>query len=199
MKFLPAAATAIALLIAPHTFAADAKGLIDSFDSALLDVMKHADKLGYKGRYEKLAPVITQTYDLPLMARISVGPQWASLTPDQQAKITEAFSSLSIATFASRFDGFGGESFQITGESPTTGGDDVVDTKMIRPKDDPVDLNYRLRKSGDDWKVIDVFLSGTISQLANYRSEFSATLRNKGADGLVQLINDKVTALAPKA
>ena len=198
MKLLPAAAVAFALLTTQHAFAADAKSTIDSFDGALLDVMKHADKLGYKGRYDKLAPVITQTYDLPLMARISVGPQWASLTPDQQTKITDAFAALSIATFASRFDGFGGESFQITGEQPTTGGDDVVDTKMIRPKDDPVDLNYRMRKTGDDWKIIDVFLSGTISQLANYRSEFSATLRTKGADGLVQLINDKVTALAPK-
>ena len=133
------------------------------------------------------------------MARISVGPQWAGLSPDDQAKITEAFKALSIATFASRFDGYGGESFKVTGESPTTGGDDVVDTKLMRPNDEPVDLNYRLRKTGDDWKVIDVFLSGTISQLANYRSEFSSTLRDKGAAGLVQLINDKVTALAPKA
>jgi hypothetical protein len=78
---------------------------------------------------------------------------------------------------------YGGESFQITGESPANGGDDIVDTKMLRPNDDPVDLNYRLRKSGDDWKIIDVYLSGTISQLANYRSEFSTTLRTKGADG----------------
>jgi phospholipid transport system substrate-binding protein len=61
-----------------------------------------------------------------------------------------------------------------------------------------VELNYRLRKTGADWKIIDVFLSGTISQLANYRSEFAATLREKGADGLIALINDKVAALAPK-
>jgi phospholipid transport system substrate-binding protein len=138
-----------------------------------------------------------KTYDLPLMARISVGPEWSTLTPDQQAKINEAFKQLSIATFASRFDGFGGESFQITGESPANA-DDIVDTKMLRPNDDAVDLNYRLRKTGDEWKIIDVYLSGTISQLANYRSEFSTTLRTKGADGLIQLINDKVAALAPK-
>jgi phospholipid transport system substrate-binding protein len=195
------ALTATALFVStihPALADADPKGTIDSFDGVLLDVMKNAVKLGYKGRYDKLTPVIDKVYDLPLMARISVGPQWASLTPDQQAKIIEAFKELSIATYASRFDGFSGEQFQITGESPTTGGDDVVDTKMLRPNDDAVDLNYRLRKNGDDWKVIDVFLSGTISQLANYRSEFSATLRNKGADGLVQLINDKVAALAPK-
>ncbi len=200
LALLPAGMIALGMFGAPHAFAAtDAKGTIDAFDANLLSVMKNADKLGYNGRYDKLAPVVTQTYDLPLMARISVGPQWAALSPDEQAKITEAFKALSIATFASRFDGFGGESFKITGEAPTTGGDDVVDTKLMRPNDDPVELNYRLRKTGDDWKVIDVYLSGTISQLANYRSEFSTTLRTKGADGLVQLINDKVAALAPKS
>jgi phospholipid transport system substrate-binding protein len=200
LALLPAAVVAFGIAGAPAASAAmDAKATIDAFDATLLDVMKNAEKLGYKGRYDKLAPVITQTYDLPLMARISVGPQWAGLNPEDQAKITEAFKALSIATFASRFDGYGGETFKITGESPTTGGDNVVDTKLMRPNDDPVDLNYRLRKTGDDWKVIDVFLSGTISQLANYRSEFSSTLRDKGAAGLVQLINDKVAALAPKA
>jgi phospholipid transport system substrate-binding protein len=200
IPLLPIAIVAFGLVTSQQAVAAaDAKSTIEAFDASLLDVMKNADKLGYKGRYDKLAPVVTQTYDLPLMARISVGPQWATLSADEQTKIIEAFKALSIATFASRFDGFGGESFKITGEAPTTGGDDVVDTKLMRPNDEPVDLNYRLRKTGDDWKVIDVFLSGTISQLANYRSEFSTTLRTKGAEGLVQLINDKVTALAPKA
>jgi len=198
MRLITTAALLALWACAPAFAGGDPKATIDGFDAALLDVMKNANKLGYKGRYDKLTPVLQNTYDLPLMARISVGPQWATLTPDQQTKVVEAFAALSIATYASRFDGFGGEQFQITSEAPTTGGDDVVDTKMIRPNDDPVDLNYRLRKSGDDWKVIDVFLSGTISQLANYRSEFSATLRNKGADALVQLINDKVAALAPK-
>ncbi len=69
---------------------------------------------------------------------------------------------------------------------------------MLRPNDDAVDLNYRLRKTGDDWKIIDVYLSGTISQLANYRSEFAATLRTGGADALVDLINKKVAAEGTK-
>ena len=89
--FLPAAIVALSLVRAADASAADAKGTIDAFDATLLDTMKGADKLGYKGRYDKLAPVITQTYDLPLMARISVGPQWATLSADEQGKITEAF------------------------------------------------------------------------------------------------------------
>jgi phospholipid transport system substrate-binding protein len=200
MKFaLFSVATALALAAFQPAFAAgDAKSTIDSFNASLLDVMKNAEKLGYKGRFDKFDPVITKVYDLPLMTRISVGPQWASLTPDQQTKVIEAFKQLSIATYASRFDGYGGESFQITGESPANGGDDIVDTKLMRPNDEPVELNYRLRKNGDDWKIIDVYLSGTISQLANYRSEFAATLRSGGADALVTLINQKVAAEGTK-
>jgi phospholipid transport system substrate-binding protein len=199
MKLFPFAAAAFAVLaFHPASAATDAKGTIDTFDAALMDVMKNAEKLGYKGRFDKFEPVITKIYDLPLMTRISVGPQWASLTPDQQTKVIEAFKQLSIATYASRFDGYGGEQFQITGESPANGGDDIVDTKLVRPNDEPVELNYRLRKNGDDWKIIDVYLSGTISQLANYRSEFAATLRSGGADALVALINQKVAAEGAK-
>src|SRR3984885_2456382 len=199
MKLFPIAAAALALAAFQPAFAAgDAKSTIDSFNASLLDVMKNAEKLGYKGRFDKFDPVITKVYDLPLMTRISVGPQWASLAPDQQTKVIEAFKQLSIATYASRFDGYGGEQFQITGESPANGGDDIVDTKLIRPNDEPVELNYRLRKNGDDWKIIDVYLSGTISQLANYRSEFAATLRSGGADALVTLINQKVAAEGAK-
>ena len=204
MKLLPlvAALVAVSAVVLPSfrpaLSAPDAKGTIDMLDNALLDVMKNADKLGYKGRYEKLGPVIEQAFNLPLMARISVGPQWSSLTADQQNKIAEAFKSLSVATYASRFDGYGGEQFKIVGEAPTTGSDDLVNTTMVRPNDDPVDLNYRLRQENGSWKIIDVFLSGTISQLANYRSEFAATLRANGADGLVALINQKVSDLVPK-
>jgi phospholipid transport system substrate-binding protein len=199
MKLFPFAAAAVAVLaFHPASAATDAKGTVDSFDAALMDVMKNAEKLGYKGRFDKFEPVITKIYDLPLMTRISVGPQWTTLTPDQQTKVIEAFKQLSIATYASRFDGYGGEQFEITGESPANGGDDIVDTKLVRPNDEPVELNYRLRKSGDDWRIIDVYLSGTISQLANYRSEFAATLRSGGADALVALINQKVAAEGAK-
>ncbi|HLG89277.1 MAG TPA: ABC transporter substrate-binding protein [Alphaproteobacteria bacterium] len=199
MKLQHLLAIAIALTCIRPAFAApDPKATVEQLDNALLDVMKNADKLGYKGRYQKLDPIIHHTFDLPLMTRISVGPQWTSLTPDQQQKVIDAFTRLSIATYAARFDGYSGEQFQIVGQSPTSGSDQIVDTKMVLPKDEPVELNYRLRADNGDWKIIDVFLSGTISQLANYRSEFAATLRSKGADGLVTLIDQKVADLTPK-
>src|SRR3569833_828184 len=131
MKFLALAAVFAVLTVQLAFAAGDAKSTVESFDSSLLDVMKNAQKLGYEGRFQKFDPVLTKIYDLSLMTRISVGPQWSSLTPDQQAKVTEAFKKLSIATYASRFDGYGGESFQITGDSPANGGDQIIDTKLV--------------------------------------------------------------------
>src|SRR5262245_2555408 len=60
---------------------------VSSLSDALLDTMKQAQELGVKGRYDKLAPVLAKVYDLPLMARIAVGQNWASLSPEQQKAI----------------------------------------------------------------------------------------------------------------
>src|SRR6476469_2798580 len=56
---------------------------VRSFYDALLDAMKHAKALGVSGRYEKLAPVVRDTFDLPAMTRITVGPPWTSIPADQ--------------------------------------------------------------------------------------------------------------------
>ena len=200
MRFrrLVVAAFAAFFLILRPAAAADARDAVQTFYNALIDAMKNADKLGYQGRLQKLTPVFDQVFDQPLMARIAVGPQWSTLTPDQQSRVVESFKRLNAAAYASNFDGYGGETFEITGQNPTGAGDQLVNSRMVRPKDDAIAFNYRLRQEGDDWKIIDIFLSGTISQLANYRSEFAATLRDKGADGLVALIDKKIKDFGPK-
>ena len=58
---------------------------IQGFYNALLSVMKQGDKLGIRGRYDKLAPTVRSTFDLAAMTRIAVGPEWNSIPPEQQA------------------------------------------------------------------------------------------------------------------
>ncbi len=75
--------------------------------------MKQAQQLGVQGRYDALAPVLSKTYDIASMTRMAVGQSWDSLQPAQKAALTQAFSRMMIATYAKRFDGFSGETFQI--------------------------------------------------------------------------------------
>ena len=181
-------AVGLAVLIQAPAFSAStdpAASSITSLYGSLLDTMKQAKQLGLKGRFQKLSPVLAKTYDLASMSRIAVGSSWSTLTPQQQAGITNAFTRMTIATYASRFDGFSGEQFQILETIDRPNGDKIVKTQIVKSDGGTVPLNYLMRKSGSDWKVVDVYLDGTISELANRRAEFGAILKSGGPDALV--------------
>ena len=164
---------------------------IRTFYDALLAVMKDAQRLGFQGRYDKLAPVIRTTFDLPAMTRIAVGPDWNSIAADQQAQLVENFSQMTIGTYATRFDGYSGERFEVDPTSETRNTGRLVRTKLTPGKGEPVTLNYLMRGSGDSWKVVDVYLTGTISELATRRSEFAAILKAGGATALVESLRQQ--------
>jgi phospholipid transport system substrate-binding protein len=158
---------------------------ISGLNATLLSTMKQAQSLGVSGRYQVLLPVLTKTYDTPLMARLAVGQTWSTLQPAQQAAITDAFRRMMIATYAKRFDGFSGETFQIVDISNRGTADKMVKTQIIQSNGKPVAINYLMRKSGPEWKIVDVYLDGTISELASRRAEFATILQSGGPDALI--------------
>ena len=107
----------LSLLVAPAGAADSATQVIENLHAELLFVMKQAKKLGYEGRYQRLAPTVTASYDFPYISKVVVGRYWRSFTAEQKAQFIRAFSKLSIATYANRFDGYSGERFKtISGE-----------------------------------------------------------------------------------
>ena len=164
---------------------------IRSFYESLLAVMKEAKTLGIPGRYAKLEPAIKTTFDLPAMTRIAVGPDWNSIPAAQQQTLIENFSRMTIATYANRFDGFSGERFEVEPnvESRSTG--KIVHTQLIQSNGEPIALNYLVRGAGENWKVVDVYLTGTISELATRRAEFSSILKSGGPSALIDSLEQQ--------
>lgn len=175
--------------------AAKPEDVIQRYDSVLLDTMREATKLGIKGRYEKLKPEITADFNLPLMARTTVGAYWDSMSDDQRKKFVDAFSRFSVANYANRFDGYSGEQIKVVGTTQTPRGDTLVNTDIVKPDGDKVAINYLMRQDGNNWRVVDVFLSGSISELATRRSEYTSVIQDKGVDGLIQAIEAKTDQL----
>jgi phospholipid transport system substrate-binding protein len=168
---------------------------IRAFYDSLLAVMKQADQLGLRGRYDKLAPAIRTTFDLPAMTRIAVGPDWNSIAPGQQAELIENFSRMTIATYANRFDGYSDERFEVEPASETRTTGRIVRTKLVPSSGEPVTLNYLMRGSDNNWKVVDVYLTGTISELAMRRSEFTAILKSGGPAALIESLRQQADRL----
>lgn len=205
MQAMPVSRRALVTVLAlPAAFklgracAADAgpAAVIQRFYDALLAEMKDAQHLSFDQRYQRLAPAVTQTYNLALMGRLAVGPGWAQLSPAQQQRLTELFSTYTIAEYASQFDGYSGERFEVDPAPATSANGPIVKSSLVKSNGEKVALNYLMRQGADGaWQVIDVYLSGTISQLAARRSEFTSVLQQGGADALVKLLEQRTAAL----
>lgn len=175
--------------------AADATSRVQAFYDALLETMKQAETLGLKGREAKLRPVLTRTFDLPAMTRISIGPDWARLSEAERAELTTAFSDMVIATYASRFDGWSGESFVVAPTPRAVGNDRIVETRLVKSDGGAVPLNYLVRGAGEAARVVDVYLNGTVSELATKRADYAATLKAGGAAALIGKLKDQTARL----
>ena len=175
---------------APPSGSDTVQGLYD----VLLSTMKNGRTLGQSGRFTKLEPVIRRTFDIPSMARLSVGSSWASLTEAQRQQVTESFRRYISAIYADRFDTYAGQKLQVTGEQPAAAGV-MVRSQIVKANGEPVKVDYMMRRNGNAWLISDIYLDGAISEVATRRSEFAAILKSQGIDGLIAALNRKADIL----
>ena len=167
---------------------------VQGFYDALLNTMKSGQTLGRSGRFTQLQPVVHRIFDIPSMARLSVGSSWATLTEAQRQQVTESLGRYISAIYADRFDSYSGQKLQVTGEQPAGAGL-MVRSQIVKVNGEPVNVDYMMRRSGDNWLIADIYLDGAISELATRRSEFSAILKNEGVDGLIAALDRKADLL----
>ena len=148
-----------------HAAPASGGDTVQELYDALLGTMKNGRTLGQSGRFTQLEPVIRRTFDIPVMARLSVGSSWISLTEAQRQQVTDSFGRYLSAIYADRFDSYAGQRLQVTGEQPAPSGV-MVRSQIIKANGEPVDVNYMMRRSGDNWLISDIYLDGAISEVA---------------------------------
>jgi phospholipid transport system substrate-binding protein len=192
MKHLICAALVFSLSV-PAAFAetADPAGAtVQTLHEGLLSMMRSGKAAGQAGRARAIAPVIDRTFDLPLMTRLAVGPSWTSISAADQAALVAAFRAMTDAQYAKNFDSYSGERFVMNPQVETRGSDKLVRTTLVPSGGSPESLNYRLRQSGGQWKIIDVYYRNSISQLATRRSDFAHILAKGGAKALIAHLNE---------
>ena len=187
----------LAALVASSPSKAEDTGattVVDTFHEALLDTMQSAKKLGIKGRYEILAPTIEGSFDLHTTVRVATGKAWRKASSSEKNQLVDAFRHWSISTYASQFSGYSGQSFKTHGERAGPQRTQLVKTDIVRPGKKPVGLTYVLKQKEKKWRIVDVLLENSISQLAVRRSEYRGILQN---GGLMHLV-DTLKALSNK-
>ncbi len=168
---------------------------VEALHDALITVMRGADSMAYAARRDLLAPVIANGFDSAFMARVAAGSYWRGMTDAQRQALIDQFRAFTIANYAARFNGYSGQQFETLNVAELPGGRVMVRTHLNRAKDDPVGLDYVLRPSDAGFQIIDIFMNGTVSELATRRSEFAPVLRDHGADGLIESLAEKTAEL----
>lgn len=192
MSFCAALSLALFAPVPAMAQADPARTTVQALDDGLIAIMKA--KGGAKARATTIAPVIDRAFDLPLMMRLAVGPGWTAIAPADQQALVAAFRRLTIAQYAANFDDWSGESFVIAPQIEARGGDKLVRTTLVSPGKAGIPISYRLRASGGEWKIIDVFYRNSISQIATRRADFASILAKSGAKALISHLD----ALAAK-
>ena len=186
--FLVAAVPAGAAEVGPRV-------LVERFQGNLLAVMKEAETLGVKGRYDRLVSSIEETFYLPLMIRIASGPYWKGANQTQRSRLISAFRRMSVSRVATLFDAYAGETFEAIGEKSGPQNTLLVKTRIVIPDKPSVNLTYVAKTIKERWRLIDVIVDDGISELSVRRSEYRRVLQIEGVDGLIATLNKKADEL----
>ncbi len=168
--------------------------VVEQLHTVLLKVMQAPDSMEFSERYSTLEPVILESFDTPVIAKVILSRYWKDLTPQQREDFIHLFNQLTVATYASRFDSFNDDVFTTIKVEQLKKGRILVRTEIQSNGDDPVKLDYLMHKNNGQWFIISVIADG-VNDLSLKRVEYSTVIKNNGYEYLVTNIAKKITEM----
>ncbi|MFP4126395.1 MAG: ABC transporter substrate-binding protein [Alphaproteobacteria bacterium] len=165
---------------------------VERLHAALLEAAAEGDTV--QARFERLLPVVSEVFDFSTMSRIAVGSAWAEFSDSERGALEERFAAYATANYAERFDDASGLAFR-TVEVDANGGRRIqVVTELTRPAKDPVAFDYRVQRTDDGPRIVNVVVDGTMNELARRRAEFRALLEVGGLENLLATLAQQTEA-----
>ena len=174
--------------------------LIKQVSTDVLEAVK-ADKSIQAGDVQKVIALV----DVKVMPHVNfqrmtssaVGRYWRQATPDQQKRLQEEFKTLLVRTYSGALAQVKDQTVALKPMRSAPQDNEVVVRTEVRGKGDAVQLDYRLEKAGDAWKIYDVNVLG-VWLVENYRNSFSQEISASGIDGLIAKLAESNKAAAAR-
>lgn len=138
----------------------------------------------------RVEEIVYARFDFFTLSRLVLARNWSRFSPEQQQLFVEEFRRHLSITYGRNVETYNDERAVVTGDRAEAGGDWTVKTKVIRPAADAILVDYRLRKDGGTWRMIDVVIEG-VSLVANFRSQFQEIVTGDGPAKLIELLRQK--------
>lgn len=166
--------------------------LVRQVSGEVLDAAK-ADKSIQAGDLKKISALV-EAKVLPYvnftrMTSKTIGPQWNKATPEQKQKVQDEFRTLLLRTYAGALSQVKDQTVDVKPVRDVSDESNVLVRSEIRGKGQPIQLDYRLEKAGDAWKIWDVNVGG-LWLVTTYQGQFKPVLSQSGIDGVIKLLVD---------
>jgi len=175
-------------------------GFIKTITADVLTTVK-SDKAIQSGDIRRVVQVV-DTKIMPYvnfqrMTASAVGRGWRQATPEQRARLQEEFKTLLIYTYAGAASQIKDQTVEFKPMRSRPEDTEVIVRTIVRGKGDPIQLDYRLEKAGDSWKIYDVNVLGAWL-VQTYQSSFAQEVNASGIDGLIAKLVERNKQLAAK-
>lgn len=190
-QWLSQAMATVVLAVAPLGYAAAADeapdALIKRVSTEVLEAVK-ADAAIQKGDVSRISTLvdtkIMPNVNFTRMTSSAVGRFWRQATPEQQKQLQDEFKTLLLRTYSGALAEVKDQSLSFKPFRAAPNDTEVVVRSEVRGKGDPIQLDYRLEKTADGWKIYDLNVLG-VWLVETYRAQFAQEINAKGIDGLI--------------
>ena len=193
-----------ASLLAGPALAADeaAEGLIKRLSTEVLDSIR-ADKAIQAGDVNRIIALVDSkimpNVNFQRMTASAVGPGWRQATPEQQKQLMVEFRALLLRTYAGALTAVSDQQVRVKPlRAAPEDTEVVVRTEIVQARGEPIQLDYRLEKKGDSWRIFNLNIAG-VWLVETYRNQFTQEISAKGMDGLIQSLAERNRKFAQAA
>lgn len=196
--FLPAVLAFMAGGVAHADELAPPVQVVRSLTDSVMDSVRSDPtlKAGDQAKIEQLVQTkVLPFLDFHRMTASAVGPAWRRATPQQRDQLQEQFKELLIHTYSGAIGRIKNQKVQYLPLRAAPHATSVVVRTRVLDNGEQIQLDYRLLKQGEDWKISDVNVMG-VWLVDNYRGVFAQEINSKGIDGLIGVLKQRNQELA---
>jgi len=173
-------------------------GLIKSITSDVINTIK-TDPSIQKGDINKISALVDQKIlpytDFERTTRLAMGRSWNTATPEQRSQIIEQFKILLIRTYSGALAQVHDQKIDYKPLRAASDATDVVVQSQVIGQGQPLQLDYRLTKTANGWRVYDINVLGAWL-IPAYQQQFAEQINQHGVDGLLQFLTQRNQQLA---
>ncbi|MBB5461732.1 phospholipid-binding protein MlaC [Paraburkholderia sp. Cpub6] len=172
--------------------------LIKTVTQQVMDAIR-GDKSIQQGDIKHITALVNEKIlpytDFRRTTQLAMGRNWRTATPEQQNQVVEQFKMLLIRTYAGALAQVRDQQIQYKPFRMNPDDTDTVVRSVVMNNGQPIELDYRLYKTAQGWRVYDINVLGAWLIQA-YQQQFNEQIQQKGVDGLIQFLTQRNQQLA---